>query len=180
MRIIGGKLRGRKLIDCSKLKSLRPTTDRNREALFNLLAFCKTLQGFKLDGAKVLDVCCGSGAVAFEALSRGAKSAVLIDNNSLHLELAKKNAENLQLTDRIQFILANADGAIPKLSTKFDLVFIDPPYDHDGEAIVRKIVEAKCASNLVVLESRAAPILPELTVLDQRKYGQTILTFIKA
>ena len=95
MRIITGKFRGRNLLKSDHLKSLRPTTDKNREALFNILSFGKFDKGlakglaeglaegldFKLIDSKILDLCCGSGSIGFEALSRGAKFITFIDNN---------------------------------------------------------------------------------------------------
>ncbi len=121
IRIISGRFRGRKLpvIDA---EGLRPTTDRVRETLFNWLQF-------EIVGLRCLDVFAGSGALSFEALSRGASSVDLLELNSLSAKLLKKNAELLKLTE---CSIHNVD-AIKFLSTKnlhkpYDLIFLDPPY----------------------------------------------------
>ena len=95
MRIIAGKYRGRKLTESLHLKDLRPTTDTNRENLFNILYSSKELKqiGFELTNCNLLDVFCGTAAISFEALSRNAQSATLIDTNRQHLAIAKSNAD---------------------------------------------------------------------------------------
>ncbi len=175
MRIISGEFRGRKLVDSSHLKDLRPTTDRNREALFNILQSAKFLErlDFKIQDAKVLDLCCGTGAVAFEAMSRGAAQAFLIDKNPKHLEIAKKNAEVFKVEDKVTFLLADAE----KLSIarqKFDLVFIDPPYSFKVDLMLKKIIENNWIDkkSLIVIESKYEQKLDEsLELLDSRSYG---------
>ncbi len=106
MRIICGKHKGRKLLDCYKLKNLRPTTNRNKECLFNLLSSARFLQeiDFKLENCHLLDIFSGSGGVSFEALSRGIKSATLIDKNLDHINLSKKNAKIINEENNCQFI----------------------------------------------------------------------------
>ena len=85
MRIISGKFKGKKLADIANTKGLRPTTDRNREALFNILFSAKFIKeiDFTIKNASILDMCCGTGAVGFEALSHGAKSVLFIDGENL-------------------------------------------------------------------------------------------------
>jgi 16S rRNA (guanine966-N2)-methyltransferase len=155
MRIISGKFRGRKLIDSSFLKDLRPTTDRNREALFNLLTSGNFLNkiNFNLIDSNVLDLCCGTGAVGFESLSRGAKSLTLIDNNAQHLMIAKKNAEILGVANDCQFIKSSAQK-LPIASAKFELIFIDPPYQENYNLIIKELIEKKylLPTTLLVIE----------------------------
>lgn len=155
MRIISGKLRGRKLIDSSFLKDLRPTTDRNREALFNLLTSGNFLNkiNFNLIDSNVLDLCCGTGAVGFESLSRGAKSLTLIDNNTQHLMIAKKNAEILGVANDCQFIKSSAQK-LPIASAKFELIFVDPPYQENYNLIIKELIEKKylLPTTLLVIE----------------------------
>ncbi len=160
MRIIAGSHRGRKLVDCTKFKDLRPTCDRNREMIFNILNSAKFLKeiSFKIDGAKVLDLCCGSGALSFEALSRGADFAVLIDSNPGHIEIAKRNAENLLLSNRAEFLLADLKSNLKANDKKFDLIFFDPPYNEDYLLIIKNLIEANFISNnsLLVVEFKTS------------------------
>lgn len=187
MRIISGELRGRKLVDSLHLrKTLRPTTDMAREALFNILFSARSLReiGFDLHGAKILDVCCGSGAVAFEALSRGAKSAVLIDNNRKHLELVYQNAEALKVADRVKIMQQDAKK-LPKNSEEFDLVFIDPPYREDYDSIVESLVNQGWIQkkSLIVIEfdtmSDLENISQFLKEVETRNYGKTAFKFLQ-
>jgi 16S rRNA (guanine966-N2)-methyltransferase len=160
MRIIAGSFRGRKLVDCTKFKDLRPTCDRNREMLFNILDSAKFLKeiSFKIDGARVLDLCCGSGALSFEALSRGANFAVLIDNNPSHIGIAKKNAENLQVAGRAEFLPTDLKSNLKTNSEKFDLIFFDPPYNEDYQLMITNLIKANFISNnaLLIIEFKTS------------------------
>lgn len=191
MRIVAGKFRGKNLAKSDHLKSLRPTTDKNREALFNILSSAKFIKeiGFRIDDAAVLDVCCGSGAVAFEALSRGAKSVFLIDNFRAHLDLAKKNSEILNVQNEIEILCADVKN-LPKNEKFFDLVFIDPPYAEDYSAIIKNLLEQNWIQkkSLIVVEFEAfgeglvqqiagGHVGPPLRVLDLRHYGKTSFAF---
>lgn len=187
MRIIAGELRGRRLVD-SKNIDFRPTTDRNREALFNIL-FCGRVVkecGFELIDANVLDICCGSGSIAFEALSRGAKSATLVDNNNLHLDVAKQNAQILKIEDKCEFILADAKISLRNNDAAFDLVFIDPPYSEDYSAITKNLIAKRWIQkdSLIVIESPVNKDVVEedldyLEIMDSRKYGISRFIFCK-
>lgn len=188
MRIISGKFRGKKLHSSDHLLGLRPTTDKNRESLFNILIsgkFTKEIN-FKVAEADILDVCCGTGSVAFECLSRDAKSAFLIDDNSFHLNLAKKNSELLKVEQQCQFLLCDAKTDLPQSPKKFDLIFIDPPYAEDYKAIINNLVEKKwiTKTSLVAIEFNSANQLKDFgvenfTTLDIRKYGKTSFAFLK-
>ena len=155
MRIISGKFRGRKLSDSRDLKNLRPTTDMAREALFNILFSARFLKeiNFEFNNCNFLDVCCGSGAVGFEALSRGAKSITLIDNNSDHIALAKKNAELLKLGNEAKILKLDA-RKLPKNNEIFDVIFIDPPYEDDYLGIVESLINQGFIANqtLIIIE----------------------------
>lgn len=187
MRIVAGKFRSKNLVKSDHLESLRPTTDKNREALFSILSSGKFIKeiGFKIDGAVILDVCCGSGAVAFEAISRGAKSAVLIDNSSAHIALAKKNSALLKVENDVEIICAD----VKKLTQNekfFDLVFIDPPYAEDYSAIIKNLLEKNWIkkSSLVVVEFDKTNepknfIFDNLKLLDLRRYGKTSFVFLQ-
>ena len=188
MRIIAGKDRGRKLFDCSKLKSLRPTTDSNRESLFNILGSSKALReiDFELDGVDVLDVFCGSGAISFEALSRGARSATLIDNNYTHLQIAKENAAILK-SQNIDFVQMDALKITPFSKRKYGFIFIDPPYGKDMEIKtlegLNNVQLIKDKALIVIECSRESELdarldLEKFILLDKRKYGISVFYFL--
>ncbi len=126
MRIVGGDLRGRRLVPPRDI-SVRPTTDRVREALFNLLMHGPFAPPGGLTGTVVLDGFCGTGGLGLEALSRGADHAWFVDADPASLALARRNAEALGVLARCGF----QRGAWPRLRPKggpFGLVFLDPPY----------------------------------------------------
>lgn len=157
MRIVAGKFRHRQLVDSSKFKNLRPTTDSNREALFNILLNGNIVKeiNFSLLNCDVLDLCCGTGAIGIEALSRGAQTATFIDNNQQHLLLAKKNAEQLMILNNCQFIQSDA-LKLPICQKKYQLIFIDPPYDFDYWLIIEELENKGyfTGGNLIVIEHK--------------------------
>lgn len=122
MRIIAGTLRGRRLM-APHGAAIRPTADRARGSLFNMLAHGVV----DFTGATVADICAGTGALGLEALSRGAAVAVFVDQNPAALELVRRNAENFKLADRIKIMRADA-RRLPKTEAAVDVVFADPPY----------------------------------------------------
>lgn len=185
MRIVAGKFRGKNLTNSDHLKSLRPTSDKNREALFNILSCGKIVKeiGFEIIDADILDLCCGSGAVGFEALSRGAKSVLFLDNNSAHLNLVKKNSEILKVENSIKILNADAKK-LPKNDKFFDLIFIDPPYAEDYFAIMKSLSENGWLqkNSLIVVEFQTATkpqdfALENFKLLDLRQYGKTSFAF---
>ena len=121
MRIISGQARGRKLATLEG-ENTRPTLDRTREALFNILQT-------RVRGAKVLDLFAGSGALGLEALSRGAQSAVFCDVSRQACAVIQKNIEALRAQDRSRLLCCDAMDALARLAGEsFDVVFLDPPY----------------------------------------------------
>lgn len=124
LRIIGGDWKRRQLAFAS-INGLRPTPDRVRETLFNWLMW-------DVQNAKVLDICAGSGALSFEALSRGATSVVMIEPDRTQAQFLSQNLELLQVTKaRAQLKVTTAQQALQTLKDQFDLVFLDPPYSLD-------------------------------------------------
>lgn len=124
LRIIGGDWKRRQLAFAS-IDGLRPTPDRVRETLFNWLMW-------DVQNAKVLDICTGSGALSFEALSRGATSVVMIEPDRTQAQFLSQNLELLQVTKaRAQLKVTTAQQALQILKDQFDLVFLDPPYSLD-------------------------------------------------
>ena len=180
MRIIGGEWRGRRLYAPEGMET-RPTSDRVREALFNIL------QG-RLAGARVLDLYAGSGALSLEALSRGAESAALADPSRKAVQAIRRNAELCGAQERIQVWATTWQQALPQLAgRRFTLVFLDPPYrqrEAYSEA-ARRLREENLLEEdaLLVLEhARGAEIesLPEeFEIFDTRRYGDTCLSLAR-
>ena len=181
MRIISGKFRHRKLIDCQQFRELRPTTDANREALFNILTNGSFLAeiNFSLINAQVLDLCCGTGALSFEAISRGAKFVTLVDNNSQHLLIAKQNAEKLLITNDCNFILTDVNK-LPKNQQIFDLIFVDPPYHFDYQVIIKELVAKNYLSDktlLVIEHNKKDQVKDSKKSLPNQKFDQENIKF---
>ncbi len=181
MRIIGGEYRSR-LIDMPKGVEIRPTQDRTREAIFNVLG--------NISGMAVLDLFAGSGAFGMESLSRGAAHATFVENNVRCMQTIEKNLESLGIQPgRYDIIKASALRAVYSLEAggvKYDIVFMDPPYHKD--------LAKNCLINLdscdilsqfatVVVERYKRDDLDldlERLVLDkERNYGDTVITFLK-
>ena len=121
LRIIGGEWKRRQLPFAS-IDGLRPTPDRVRETLFNWLMW-------DIQNTNVLDICAGSGALAFEALSRGASQVVMIEPNTQQAKFLKDNLELLKVTNqRAKLKITTAQQTLPALKDQFDVVFLDPPY----------------------------------------------------
>lgn len=120
VRIIGGQHK-RRLLTFVDAQGLRPTPDRLKETLFNWLT------GYLTD-AKILDTCAGSGALGFEAVSRGAKTAILIEPNLAQAQMLKQNAKLLRLSDKLTIVSTDAISALNTMHDTFDIIFIDPPY----------------------------------------------------
>ena len=181
MRIIAGRFRGRRLTPVGKGDAgahLRPTADRVRESLFNVLAAYGGL-----DGARVLDLFAGTGALGLEALSRGAAHVTFVESGRVAQGLIRRNVE---LTgSRAQTALLRADATRPghNPGQAFDLVFLDPPY---GKGLGERALAAAKAGGwiapgaLAVCEEGAAmPPPPGCTTLDERRYGDTWITILE-
>jgi 16S rRNA (guanine966-N2)-methyltransferase len=127
MRVIAGQLKGRRLT-APTWQGLRPTSDRLRETLFNVLAA-------RIDGARVLDAYAGTGAVGIEALSRGASHVTFVDDDPRAVRLVSANLERCGVKDRHAIIRARLADAVRRLQgTHFDVIFLDPPYGPGGFA----------------------------------------------
>ena len=148
MRIIAGEARGRR-IEAPAGTHTRPTLDRVRENLFNML------QG-EIADRRVLDLFAGSGALSFEALSRGAENAVLVDLDRRACDVQQKNAETLRYTDRTEIICSDWKRALKAFRTDgrtFDLVFLDPPYAMlDLREVFENLRPLLTLNTLIVLE----------------------------
>ena len=175
MRVIAGDLKGQRLVAPRGWK-VRPTSDRVREAIFSAL-------GDKVLGARVLDLYCGTGALAIEALSRGAVDAILVDQDT---RAALGNVEHLGLGERVELVRADVtrwldrrqeDGDPP-----FDLVFVDAPYrlaDRVGQELDTHLPRLLGEGGRAIVESGAArPLrIESLPRLRQRRYGAADVAF---
>lgn len=183
MRVISGKARGTKLSSIESL-STRPTLDRVKESLFNIIQS-------DLKGAVVLDLFAGSGQLGIEALSRGADKAYLCDINRDAVKMIKQNLEKTKLKDKAVVINEDYKKALRTLNTneKFDIIFIDPPYKDDiaVDSIIDIIHESRLKENgIMIIETdeierdlREINKIENIKIIDQRKYGRASLIFIK-
>lgn len=174
MRIISGIRRGHKLLEIENAP-IRPTSDRVKESIFNLIQMhfpCRM----------VLDLFCGSGALAFEALSRGAEYAVCVDSDKRSISVTAQNAKNLRFTESVEIINTTAEHYLNAAAKQFDVIFLDPPYNKGYiKPTLFTIAEKNILtdSGIVVLESDNTDEhgqLPGLTVLKQKRYGRTYVT----
>lgn len=179
MRIIAGTLKGRRLNAPSGL-GLRPTSDKVKEALFNIISN-------QIGGAAFLDLYAGTGSVGMDALSRGAQDVVFVENNKKHLQFLKKNVSSCTFEGRAEIFAVAASDFLKKVkrSTRlFDIIFIDPPYESsEVEKILPMLHEGDMITDqgMVIIEHFHKKTLPEksgnLFLLKKYKYGETILSF---
>ena len=184
MRIVGGRLRGLKLAEIGAGDSaahLRPTTDRVREAVFNLI---ENSHGVALDGARVLDLFAGTGALGLEALSRGAARVAFVDDGATARALLRANVEKARAMGATDIWRRNATDLGPNRGAGYDVVFVDPPYGQRlGEAALSSALTGGwlAPGALVVWEEDTAPLPPPgLSQVDQRRYGGTLVTLLRA
>lgn len=179
MRIIGGKYRSRVLAEFAG-ENVRPTSDRAREALFNILAL-------KMYGARVLDLFAGSGALGIESLSRGAKEVIFNDFSKDSIAIVKKNLTTLKIAvngDEAKLTQGDYLACLEMACGQFNLIFIDPPYRMEyGEKALKKIAERGLLSeDGIAVYERDIPFEGEIEGLekyDERKYGKAYLSFFR-
>lgn len=184
MRIIGGASRGLHLTPVGAGDAeahLRPTSDRVREAIFNLLI--NGGYGNPVAGARVLDLFAGTGALGLEALSRGAATATFVDDGAVALGLIRRNIALMRVEDRTQLIKRDATKPGSWRGAPHSLVFLDPPYGKAlGEiALTEARMQGWLAPDALVVweESDAPKVPPGFDMTDQRRYGDTIVTLLK-
>ncbi len=182
MRVISGNARGKKLVSLEGMNT-RPTLDRVKEALFNIIQF-------DIADKDILDLFAGSGAIGIEAISRGAKSATFCDNSIDAVKIIKKNIENTKSKNRATVINKDYSLALKQLekeNKQFDIIYLDPPYKTD---FANKAIEEIISLNLL---SKDGIIIVEtddnkkdetintknIEIFDKRKYGRAILIFIR-
>ena len=180
MRIITGTSKGRRLVT-PKGASIRPTSDRIKESIFNIL-------GGKIEGKLVLDLYAGTGNLGIEAISRGAREVIFIEKSREALKIIERNLLACQMKDRSEILLKDVIQAIGHLKGKgecFDLVFVDPPYE---KGLIRRTLEKLVAARiyhedsiLVIQHDRREP-LPDTSgswnLIRQRRIGDTLISFL--
>lgn len=186
MRIVAGRLKGRKL-EVPEGRDIRPTADRTRQALFDVLEHGRLVEGggSAVVDAIVLDAFCGSGALGLEALSRGGAEAVFMDASRAALDCARANARHLGV--QASFILANVANP-PRAQKSATLVFLDPPYGSGlvGPALAALSNAGWLAGNAIVsLEMPGAELArfevpPGFERLDERRYGKARILLLRS
>ncbi|MBF9030734.1 16S rRNA (guanine(966)-N(2))-methyltransferase RsmD [Rhodobacterales bacterium HKCCE3408] len=183
MRIVGGRWRGRRLADLGEgdaAAHLRPTSDRVRESLFNLLL---NSHGLSLEGLAVLDLFAGTGALGLEALSRGAARAVFVDDGAAARALLRENIGALGAQGVTKVFRRDATD-LGEARDRFDLIFLDPPY---GKGLGERALASAVAGGwlapgaIVAWEEGVEVTVPAgFDVLDRRRYGDTWVTILEA
>lgn len=183
MRVISGSARGKKLNSLEGLET-RPTLDRVKEALFNIIQF-------DLKDSVILDLFSGSGALAIEALSRGAKEAVLCDKSPKAIQIINKNLQETKLKDKAKVINKDYIDALKKITKeniKFDLIFLDPPYKTDfAIKSITYIIENNLLkeNGIIIVETNDKNKIEEINknktveIVDTRKYGSVLIIFVR-
>ncbi len=180
MRIISGKARGTKLYTLEG-DLTRPTLDRVKESLFNIIQE-------KVLGSVFLDLFAGSGAIGLEAASRGAKKVILCEKENKANVIINKNIEKTHLGEIIELHNTSYEKILENLEQKVDIVYIDPPYKTNYAYIAtKKILENKCLNEqaIIIIETdEEERILSEIKklevkIIDKRKYGRVHLIFIQ-
>lgn len=172
MRIVSGKYRG-KILKPPLDASIRPTTDKVKQALFTKLQF-------QIEGSSVLDLFCGSGALGVEAISRGATRVVFVDASKKNLEIAKTNVKSIN--EKAEFLCCDFEKALLYLSGKFDIIFLDPPYESGYyEKALALIHENNLLSpdGVIVCEHNKEEKISNQSfkIFDEKKYGTIFLTY---
>lgn len=185
MRIVGGARRGLKLAELGEGDPdarLRPTSDRVREAVFNLLQNAPSRPD-PVPGARVLDLFAGTGALGIEALSRGAARVTFVDTGAPARALIRRNVELMQAMGATDLYRRDATDMGPNRGPPFTLVFLDPPYGQGlGERALASCVAGTWlapGATLVWEENAPMPPPPGFTPLDQRRYGDTWVTLMR-
>ena len=174
MRIVAGKYKGRTLLEFSG-NDIRPTADRVRESLFNIIQN-------KTAGSVFLDLYCGTGAIGIEALSRNALKVVFNDISKSSLTLVKKNLEKIKVDEEFEISNCDAVRLLNTTNKKFDIIFIDPPYKSPNKYDSLSYCKLALKDNGIVIfedEVEWQGEIEGLTVYDKRKYGRVHLAFFK-
>ena len=181
MRVVAGEARGRPLL-APKGRSVRPTTDRVRESIFNALVSLDAVEG-----ARVLDLFAGTGALGIEALSRGAAHCTFVERDPAARAIVVRNLDATGLADRAEVVAGDAERWLrtrqeggpddPCTPGAFDLALLDPPYDYDGWSALLTAIPTR----LLVIESDREVAVPEgWRVVRHKRYGSTLVVIARA
>ena len=184
MRIVGGRFKGRTLAAAGET-ALRPTSDKVRQAIFNIVEHAGFAADFALEGARVIDLFAGTGALGLEALSRGAKFCLFVEEAAESRAIIRENVETLGLTGASKIWRRDAArlGPLDTLAP-FDLAFLDPPY---RKGLIAPTLEGLAAGGwltpnaLVMAEAAEDETMPSVAgyeILDDRTYGDTRIAFL--
>lgn len=173
MRVITGEARGRKLVTLEG-EDVRPTTDRVKEGMFNIIQF-------DVEGANVLDLFAGSGQLGIEALSRGAKHCTFIDSANRSIEVVKQNLKSVGFEKRASVFCGDSKMYIGLSKDKFDIAIIDPPYNKNIiDAVLPSVAEKMTDYGVIICESALEEVLPqnagEFSIHREYRYGKIKLT----
>ena len=177
MRVISGIARGTKLDSLEGLAT-RPTLDRVKESMFNIIQN-------KIENACVLDLFSGSGALAIECLSRGAKEAYFCDKSKDAIKIIKKNIEKTHFESKTVIINKDYLKCLDEINKKFDIIFLDPPYESNfAEEALKVIIKKELLNNdgIIIFETDKKDISNieklDINIYDLRKYGRVELIFL--
>ena len=180
MRIISGKARGTKLYTLEG-ENTRPTLDRVKESIFNIIQN-------EIEGAKILDLFAGSGAIGLEFLSRGAEKAVLCDKSKDAINIIKKNIEKTHMEQHTQVYNMDFENCLEKLKNEqFDIIYLDPPYETDYVLkSLNKITQLNITKeeSLIIIETDDEQRIKkqieniDIEIVDERKYGRATIIFL--
>ncbi len=174
MRIVGGELKGRTLFTFEG-EAIRPTPDKVREAVFNIIQP-------RIKGARFLDLFAGTGAMGIEALSRGAVAVTLNDKDRVSQALIKKNLEKLKISDRVKLTALDGTALDKFTNDKYDIIYIDPPYKAGlNELALKASLNLLSDNGVIILESETkfGAEIKGLEIFDERKYGRVLITFFQ-
>lgn len=178
LRIIAGEFRGRLISGPGRGDKTRPTLERVRESLFDILAY-------RLKGVRVLDLCAGTGALGLEAISRGARTATFLEAESRNVAIIRENIASLNVGIKCSVVQAELPFAVGRLKGQFDMVFFDPPYDSPWvERVVKRLGEKSLlAPNAIVIveRDRRAGVLqvPTFAIDRRHRIGDAELWFLR-
>ena len=182
MRIIGGLARGTKLYTLEG-KDTRPTLDRVRESLFNILQN-------EIKDSKLLDLFSGSGAIGLESISRGAKKAILCDKNKQAIQIINKNVEKLWVKEKVEVLCTDYEKYLNSTKEQFEYIYIDPPYNTNYISNSIQIINDKnlLTENGIIIaetdekervEEEISKLNVSINIYDTRKYGRAWLIFMR-
>lgn len=179
LKLTGGEFKGRN-IECPPGKDIRPTSSKTRQGIFNTLFS----MGFEPEGSVVLELFAGTGLMSFEAISRGGKSAVLVDDARSSLDIIARNAGKLMITDRVRVVKSDAISFIERSDlSSYDLVYLDPPYRYTkyGELLSKMIL--KVSEHAIVIAESDRDITGDIEVpvevLKTKKWGKSKAFFFR-